>query len=46
MDFDAIMQKYLTGHATQEEKDWLLEKLAKGYNGILIRLHQFKKGEN
>ncbi len=36
MDIDQSVHKYLTGHATQEDKDELLDSLAHFYNDLLI----------
>ena len=46
-DRDIIIQKVLTRHATQEEKDWLLSQLMILYNEILILLsrRQYEKKE-
>ncbi len=32
---DVVIQKYLTGHATLEEKEWLLDTMVKFYNHLL-----------
>ena len=45
MDKDIVIQKVITGHATQAEKDWLLDNLMKLYNEILILLSKKRYNE-
>ena len=40
---DVIIQKYLTGHATLEEKEWLLDTMVKFYNDLLAWIETRKK---
>ncbi len=46
MDKDVVIQKVLVGHATQAEKDWLLDNLMKFYNEILVLLSKKRWNEN
>jgi len=43
MDIDQYVHKYLTGHATQEDKDELLDALAHFYNDLLIWLNDNRR---
>lgn len=45
MDRDVVIQKYLTGHSSQLERDWLLGELLKFYNGVLILLSKRRMEE-
>ena len=40
---EELIQKYLKGEATQEEKDKLLGILFRGVNGILVELREIKQ---
>jgi len=42
---DLIIQKYLRGDATNEEKDFLLDILLKDYNNLLIYVDRLKKSQ-
>ncbi len=43
MDRDIVIQKYLTGKITPEERKWLLANLLKFYNEVLMLLARREK---
>ena len=48
MDRDYVIQRYLTGKITPEERKWLLDNLLTFYNEVLILLatrEKTRKGE-
>lgn len=43
MDRDYVIQRYLTGKITPEERRWLLDSLVKFYNRLMVLLAKREK---
>ena len=43
MDFDVVLQRYLKGIATEEERDWLLDRSLKALQRLAKDLQDIRK---